>query len=180
MKRTQNAVDRSTQLIDDGQYQAALGSLKAAGVNFDRAHRAGMTQMNAPADPDAETTPGPDSVLAVLTLEQAAIANLVGLFDGVTGQPDVVSGINTSLATAYADRDLMLNAVIALDPLGPGAAYADGMADTVDGYSDEVANLTEALQQDQVSADGRVALTVALAQSQAAEAKVTTAFGGGE
>jgi hypothetical protein len=180
IERTQNAVDRSTSRIDDGRYKKARRSLKAVVVDFGRAHRAGMAQMNAPVDPEAETTPGPDSVLAVLTLEQAAITNLAGLFDGITGHPRVVSRISGALAAANTNRNLMLNAVIALDPEEAGADYADGMADTVDGYADEVANLTEALHDDQLSAASRAALKSALAKSRATAAKVNTAFGGGE
>jgi hypothetical protein len=54
------------------------------------------------------------------------------------------------------------------------------MADTVDGYADEVATLTEALANDRLSLGGRRVLTTALAQVQATNAKVVAAFGGGE
>lgn len=74
----------------------------------------------------------------------------------------------------------MLNAVVGLDPEGAGADYADGMADPLDGYTDEVADLTEALQTDQLSAPSQEVVSSALAGSQAAEAKVTAAFGRGE
>lgn len=180
IERTQTAVDRATLRIDDERYPAARRSLKASLVGIGRVHRAGMAQMNAPVDPDAETTPGPDSVVAALTLEQAAITNLAGLFDGITGHPRTIAAIFGSIAAAEINRDVMLNAVIALDPEEAGADYADGMGDTVDGYTDEVANLTEALHDDQLSPAGRAALTVALAQSKAAQAKVNAAFGGGE
>jgi len=76
-------------------------------------------------------------------------------------------------------RDRLLDKVINLKP-GKAAAYADGMADTVDGYTDEVSNLTEALKVDHLTISARAALTNALSRSQAAAAKVTAAFGGGE
>jgi hypothetical protein len=179
--RTQDAIDRAMQRLDDTRYAAGRRSLAAAAANLNRTHRAGMAQMTAtPIDPEAETTPGPDSVVAVLTFEQAAIANLGSLFDGITGHPLVVAGIDKALATADSNRNLMLDAVIALDPEEAGADYSDGMADTVDGYTDEAANLTEALHDDQLSVPGRTALTNALTRSQATSAKVNTAFGGGE
>jgi hypothetical protein len=177
--RTQDAIDNATRRIDDHRYAASRRSLSAALTNLNRTHRGGMTQINAtPIDPEAETTPGPDSAVAVLNLEQAAITNLAGLFDGITGHPLVTAGIDRALATADSNRNLMLDAVIALDPEEAGAAYSDGLADTVDGYTDEVANLTEALQDDQLSANGRTALSNALSRSRATEVKVTTAFGG--
>jgi len=74
----------------------------------------------------------------------------------------------------------MLDAVIALDPEGAGADYADGMADTLEGYVDEIANLAEALCVDLLSRAGRAGLSQALMRSQAAQAKVNAAFGGGE
>ena len=178
--RSLSALDRSEARVDDQQYGSAAASLAAVSADLGRAHRAGRAQMRAkPVDPEAESTSGPDSVIAVLTLEQSAITRLAGLYDTVT-DPVVLNRIGSAMDTALARRDRMLNAVIALNPAGAGAAYADGMADTLDGYTDEVANLTEALQVDQLTTSARSALTNALSRSQAAAAKVTAAFGGGE
>jgi hypothetical protein len=132
-----------------------------------------------PAEPaDTETTPGPDSVIAVLTLDQTIVTSLAGLFDA-NSQGLVVALTHTLFQTMSA-RDKLLTAVIGLDPELAGAAYADGMADTLDGYTDEVANLTEALQFDKLSVGGKKVLTAALAKSQATLTQVNTAFGGGE
>ena len=122
---------------------------------------------------------GPDSVTAVLKLEQVAITRLAGLYDTVA-DPVVLNRIGSAMDVALTMRDRMLNAVIALNPEGAGLAYADGMADSVDGYTDEVANLTEALKVDRLTTSARSALANALSRSQAAAAKVTAAFGGGE
>ena len=177
----QDAVDRSVQRLENGRYSLANRSLAAVSVNVGRAHRAGMYQITLPAPADAETTPGPDSAVAVLTLEQGVITNLAAQFDGLTANhPWAIKSLSTALATANTDRNLMLDAIIALDPEGAGADYSDGMTDTVDGYTDEVANLTEALNTDTLAPAGRTALTTALASSTATAAKVSTAFGGGE
>jgi hypothetical protein len=177
IERSQNAVDRTEARVDDAQYAAALKSLAAFAVDITRAHKAGVQQMNA--DPEAETTPGPDSVIAVLALEQASITRLAGMFDRITNS-NVVSALDAALAAAGNKRKALLNTVVGLDPEGAGADYADGMADTVDGYADEVANLTEALKVDQLSSAGRAALTRALARANAAAETVNAAFGGGE
>jgi hypothetical protein len=178
--RSLSALDRSEARVDDQQYGSAAASLLAIGADLNRAHRAARAQLKAqPADPEAETTPGPDSVTAVLTLEQQAITRLAGLYDTVT-DPVVLNRIGSAMDVALTKRDRMLNAVIALNPEGAGAAYADGMADSLDGYTDEVANLTEALKVDLLTTSARSALTNALSRSQAAAAKVTAAFGGGE
>jgi hypothetical protein len=177
--RSVSALDRAEARVDDQQYGSAAAALSAVGANIGRAHLAARAQMRVPIDPEAEATPGPDSVLAVLGLEQAAITRLAGLYDTVT-DPVVLNRIGGAMDAALTKRDRLLDKVINLNPAGAGAAYADGMADTLDGYTDEVANLTETLQVDQLTTSARSALTNALSRSQAAAAKVTAAFGGGE
>ena len=92
------------------------------------------------------TTTGPDSVIAVLTLDATVSQSLSGLFD--TNSKGVVDGLTHAMYRTLNARDRLLDSVIALDPEAAGADYADGMADTVDGYADEVATLTEALADD--------------------------------
>jgi hypothetical protein len=176
--RAQNLVDAAGLAIDTGDTTKATLSLKSLQTAVLRADRAARRQMNAPADPNAETTPGPDSVIAVLTLEQSVITSLAGLFDTKSGA--VVDAATHTLFATMNTRDKLLNAVIALPAEGAGADYADGMADTVAGYDDEVANLTEALADDTLSAGGKKVLTSALAQSKKTDANVNAAFGGGE
>ena len=178
--RTEDALARAEARIDDGQSTPAVWALNAVGVNVLRARSAANRQMSAaPVDPESETTPGPDAVVAVLGLEQEAITRLAGLFDLQT-RTGVVSGLNAALIIASRQRIKLLNAVIALPAEGAGADYADAMADSLDGYADEVANLTEALAVDRLSPDGRAALTAALNRAKTAQAKINAAFGGGE
>jgi hypothetical protein len=179
IERTLSALDRSEARVDDQQYGSAAASLAAIDSNLIRAHSAARAQMRVPVDPEAETTPGPDSVLAVLNLERATVTRLAGLYDTVT-DPVVLNRFGEALNTALTKRDLLLNKVIKLNPVGAGAAYADGMADSLDWYADEVANLTEALHVDHLTTSARAALTNALSRSQATAAKVTAAFGGGD
>jgi hypothetical protein len=178
---TQDAVDQAARRVDNAKWKRANTSLAAVGVNIARAHRSGIYQMTLPAVEEAETTPGPDSVVAVLGLEQGVITNLAALFDGITAShPYVIKSLSTAMTQANTSRNAMLDAVLALDPEEAGADYADGMTDTVDGYTDEIANLTEALHDDVLAPAARTALTTALANSQATAAKVSAGFGGGE
>jgi hypothetical protein len=177
--RMWNALERAEGRIDDAQYTAARLALKALRVDVVRAHRAGVRQMSVvPADEEAEA-PGPPSVIAILTYEQAAIGRIAGLFDGVK-KAGVVYALRSTLRAVQVTRDQMVNAVIALDPEGAGADYADGMVDTVPGYADEVANLTEALQVDRLTASARTGLTRGLARAKVTEAKINAAYGGGD
>ena len=178
IKRTERSVCKAEEHVDEGEYAQAAVSLRSVRRNMYRADRAARRQMNVVVDPEAETTPGPDSVIAVLGVESEVVTTVSGLFDA--NSKGVVDGATHALFRTLNARDRLLDAVIALDPEGAGADYADGMADTVDGYTDEVANITDALADDTLSAGGTKVLNRALAQVTATNAKVTLAFGGGE
>jgi hypothetical protein len=179
IRRTETALANTEEHVDEAEYTKAIVSLRAVRQNLVRADKAAMRQMNAiPTDPNAETTPGPDSAIAVLTLDQEAAVTVAGLFNGNTGT--LVTALASTISTAQLTRDRLLNRIIGLDPEGAGADYADGMADTLDGYTDEVSNLGEALADDTLSAGGAAALRSALARANATLAKINTAFGGGE
>jgi hypothetical protein len=178
IQRTQTALSNAVEHVDEAEYTKAIISLRAVRANLARVDKAVRRQMNAPVDPAVETTPGPDAVIAALTLDQQAITTVAGLFNANTGT--LVTGLANTISTAQLTRDRLLNAVIALDPEGAGADYADGMADTLDGYTDEVANVAEALSDDKLSTGGAAALRTALSRSQATLTKINNAFGGGE
>jgi hypothetical protein len=181
IRRTQNSANNAEQHIDENEFPQAVASLRAMRKNMYRADRAARRQMNAvPVDPEAEDagTPGPDSVIAVLALDQAVVVQVSALFD--TNSKGVVDALSPALYRTMGARDKLLDSVIALDPEGAGADYSDGMADTVDGYTDEAASISEALADDTLSAGGARVLRPALTKSQATAAKVTLAFGGGE
>jgi hypothetical protein len=179
IRRTENSLAKAEEHVDEAEYAKAIISLRAVRKGLARADKAARRQMNAvPADPEAETTPGPDAVIAVLSLHQEVIVGVAGLFAGNSGT--LVGALSTTLSTAQTTRDKLLDEVLALDPEGAGVGYADGMADTLDGYADEVANLSEALADDSLSAGSKSALNPALARSTATAAKINTAFGGGE
>jgi|SoiMethySBSTD1v2_1073268.scaffolds.fasta_scaffold58865_8 hypothetical protein len=179
LDRLNAAVSKAAEHVDEEEYAKAIVSLRSVRRNVFMADKAAKRQMNAaPADPEAETTPGPDSVVAVLNAEQAAIERAAGLFNGQSGA--VVTALSSTLVYVQGYRDRLVNAVVALPAEGAGADFSDGMADTVDGYADEVANLTEALADDNLSAGGKSSLTAALNRSKATAAKINTAFGGGE
>jgi hypothetical protein len=179
IRRTQTELAKAEEHVDEAEYTKAIASLRAVRQNLVRADKAARREMNAvPADPEAETTPGPDSAIAALTLDQQVVVTVAGLFNGNTGT--LVTALASTISTAQLTRDRLLNTIIALDPEGAGADYADGMADTLDGYSDEVTNLSEALADDKLSVGGTTALKAALARANASLAKINTAFGGGE
>jgi hypothetical protein len=179
IQRADISLDRAVEYVDSGDTVKAVAALKAVRANMTRADKAARKQMSAvPADPEAETTPGPDAVMAVLLLDHNIVTTLAGLFDTKAGI--VVDGLSPLLFATMNARDSLLDAVIALDPEGAGVPYADAMSGIVPDFDDEVANFTDATADDQLSAGGLRVLNKALAQSQATQAKVAAAYGGGE
>ncbi len=180
IRRTERSICKAEEHVDEGEYTQAATSLRSVRRNMYRADRAARRQMNVVPDPNAEdeTTPGPDSVIAVLNMDSEVVLTTSGLFDA--NSKGVVDAATHALFRTLNARDRLLDSVIALDPEGAGADYSDGMADTVAGYDDEVANITEALADDPLSAGGTRVLNAALRQVTATAAKVNAAFGGGE
>jgi hypothetical protein len=183
IRRTETALANAEEHIDEAEYTKAIVSLRAVRQNLLRADKAARTQMKAvpPAEDqeseEAATSPA-DSVIAVLGLEQEIVVTIADLFNGQSGA--LVTALSSTISTAQLTRDRMLASVLALNPEGAGADYSDGMADTVGGYTDEVANLAEALANDKLTLGGRGVLNLALTRSKATEAKINSAFGGGE
>lgn len=180
IRRAMNLLDGAGACVDRGSSVKAVPSLKALQQALLRADKAARKQMNAPADPDAEegATTGPESVIAVLSLDQTIITTLAGLFETKSSQ--IVAAAGRTLSAAMNARDKLLGAVIKLPAEGAGADYADGMADTLSGYDDEVANLTEALSDDTLFAAAKNVLRAALAKSKKTQSAINAAFGGGE
>ena len=176
--RTELALDSAARSIGSRELTKAVASLGAVRFGLADADKAARRQMRAKPSEDSETAPGPDAVVAVLTLDQEAVTTIAGLFNRRTGV--LVQNLSTALAAALNLRDRLLASVTKLNPEGAGADYSDGMADSVTGYDDEVANLSEALADDVLSPAARTALTGGLARAKAARSRVTKAFGGGE
>lgn len=181
LHRTYDAVRRTSAAVDDRRHRAARKASAAATSGFGRSLKAVMHQVEAvpPPGSEEESTAGPDSVLASLNVSQASVNLLAGLFDGVSA-PRLITAVSQALAAAQQRRATLITAITGLDPEEAGAPYADGLIDTVPFYTDEVAGIQEALQDDTLTATARAALTTALARSQAAEAAMTTAYGGSD
>jgi hypothetical protein len=168
--RGRNLLDAAATAVDTHDSSRAAAALNALPAAITRADVAARKQMS----PDAAPASGPDAVVAVLTFDQAAVTRLAGLFDGQSGP--LLDGATHGLFAAMNTRDNLLADVIALPD---GADYAAGMAGTVTGYDDEVANIAEALSDDTLSSGGVKVLQSALAQSSKTRAAVAAAFGGG-
>ena len=180
IRRAQAALKTAKARLKGGQYAQGVTALRALRASVLKAHRAGIAQIGKPpANPESDEPPGPASITAVLNLEHSAGVAIVGLFDGMT-RANVVTALRYTLWSTHVSRDRMLNKLISLDPEGAGADYADGMADTVGIYTEEVDLVSRAVQEYRLTPAGSVGLKNALTRVKATEAKVLKVYGGGE
>jgi hypothetical protein len=180
LRNARAALTAAQTRLQARQYTQALASLRTLRLNLGRAHTAGLAQIGAPpADPESDEPPGPGAVTSVLNVEHRAAVGLLPAFNGLN-RADVIRALRTTLTTTFTNRDRMLNRVIRLPAEGAGADYADGMADTVPAFTNEVKQYSTALTQSRLSPAGRLALRALLTKVTATEARVNRAFGGGE
>src|SRR5262245_50060978 len=180
IRRADTALQRAVVQVHASRYGQAKLSLAAVRREGKRAHVIAMSLIGAPpTDPERDDLPGPPAVLGVLGLEHRIGMGVVELFDG-TRRPGVVSALRRTLWTTHRRRNARLDKVIRLPAEGARVDYADGIADTLRIYTQEVRRVTTALETYQLSPAGRVGLRRALHRVQATTVKVNRAFGGGE
>jgi hypothetical protein len=174
------ALDASIADIRARHYGRAKQDLTSARAHVLGANTAAAGLIGAPpTDPESDDLPGPPAVTAVLKLDQRVTTRLVPMYDGLN-RPGVVRKLRSAMAGAQTRRDALIAPVLALPPEGDGADYADGLADSLPIYAQEVKALQTALNTYTLSDSARVGLTNALARARATRATMTAAFGGGE
>jgi len=92
---------------------------------------------------------------------------------------DTVRSLGKKLNLAVACRDVMLAKVIALKP-GARDDYADGLADTLPGYNQELKAMSATLASGDLTSRARGAVTKAQQVVTATQADMERVFGGGE
>jgi hypothetical protein len=171
IKAGQAALASAQTQIHNHKLVKAATSLATVRTKLAAAHKAAMVVVNNPPS-DPETNPNLSaSVVAVFAFEHQIVMGLVDEFDGRT---------NTTIVSAMNKRDVMMDAIIPLDPDGVGAGLADDMPDTLPIYSKEVTTITTELNTSTLIASGRTALQDALTHAKATNAKVNATWGGGE
>ena len=178
--RANAALTRATAELAAHHPRRAIAALNDLRYQLGRAHLAAMNLIGAPpTDPESDEPPGPPAVLNVLALEHRVGVRLVPAFNGRT-RTDVVDALRLVLSSTHHRRDVILDRVIALPADGARGDYEDGMADTLGQYTQEVNQLSTAVTTYRLTSAGKVALNSALTRVRATQAKVNTAFGGGE
>jgi hypothetical protein len=179
IKAGQAALASAQTQIHNHKLLKAATSLATVRTKLVAAHKAAMVFVNNPPS-DPETNPNLSaSVVAVFAFEHQIVMGLVDEFDG-RKNTTIVSAMDTTITRAMNKRDVMMNAIIPLDPDGVGAGLADDMPDTLTIYSKEVTTITTELNTSTLIASARTALQDALTHAKATNAKVNATWGGGE
>jgi hypothetical protein len=180
IQRASAALQRAVTQLRAHRYGEARASLETVRIKGRRAQEIATGLIGAPpTDPESDDVPGPPAVLAVLGLEHRIGIQVVDLFNGQKGQR-MVRALRTTLWATHGRRDIMLDKVIQLPAEGARADYADGMADILGTFKQEVTSVTTALKTYRLSPSGRIGLRRALVRVKATNLKVNRAFGGGE
>ncbi len=178
--RADNAIDRAARQVRAHQYGKARKSFARADSHVRGANRQAAALIGAPpTDPESDDPPGPPAVLAALRLDHRVTMRVAPLYDGIA-RPKLVTSMSTTIRLALNRRTAVLDRVLALPAEGDGADYADSLADTLPSYTREVTTLEQALDTLQLTTEARDALTAALKRAREAEARMQSAFGGGE
>ncbi|KHL15126.1 hypothetical protein CLV56_1570 [Mumia flava] len=176
--RAKSALADARAQLKKRRYAKANASLKRVRVNSGRAHVAALALIGKPpTDPESDDPPGPPAVLAALGLQRRISIDAATMFAGMKTHPKVVQALRATLYWPHRRRDAMIARVIGLPPEGAGADYPDSMADTIAGYTKEIATINKALTRYRLSAGGRTGLRNALARVKATKRVVTVAFG---
>jgi hypothetical protein len=160
-----------------GRAITALGNLRTNVVAANRAARDLIGE--PPADPESDDLPGPPAVFAAIALDHRVVSGVVPLFNG-RKRADLIDALGLVLRSAQRQRIITLDAVIALPAEGDGADYADGMADRLGQFSQEVTQLKTAVSSYTLTTAAHQYLADSLARAKRTNAKVVAAWGGGE
>ncbi len=166
MRAARTALTTAVVYLTNRQNNFATTALADLRVKLAQAHQLGMAHM------------GPLKVVEIFRLEHQIAMKLFPFFNGMTNGT-VVTALQTTLSTTFANRTAMLTKVIAVPPEGP-LDYGDALTDTLPIYTAEVEAYEAALAGFQLTAQARTALGHDLELVLATRQQFTRAFGGGE
>lgn len=165
--------------IQNADYPEATNQLWITKRQLRIAHKAATALVGKPpTDPESDDPPGVAATLKVSGLEHRVTVALTPLFGDPNGL-QVIRPMAGGLLAADTCRQRMLARVIDLSP-GKRDDYADGLADTLPGYDQELSALASALGSGTLNNAGEAALTDAQQVVSATQEAMNATFGGGE
>ena len=166
MRAARTALTTAVVYLTNHQNNFATTALADLRVKLAQAHQLGMAHI------------GPLKVVEIFRFEHQIAMKLLPFFNGWTNGT-VVTALQTTLSTTFANRTAMLTKVIAVPPEGP-LDYDDALTDNLPIYTAEVKAYQAALAGFQLTAPAWTALNADLVQVSATRQQFTKAFGGGE
>jgi hypothetical protein len=166
MRAARTALTTAVVYLTNRQNNFATTALTDLRAKLAQAHQLGMAHI------------GPLKVVEIFRFEHQIAMKLLPFFNGWTNGT-VVTALQTTLSTTFANRTAMLTKVIAVPPEGP-LDYDDALTDTLPIYTAEVKAYQAALAGFQLTAQARTALTHDLDLVLATRKQFTQRFGGGE
>lgn len=178
--KADDALARAIRRVHSHQYSGARTALATARRHIKQANAGAAALIGKPpTDPESDELPGPPAVLAALKLDNRVVTRIVPVFNGMN-RHQVLDALRATLGVTQNRRLDVLNKVTALPAEGDGDDYADGMADTLPMYTNEVAVISKGLDTFRLAPSGVDGLTAALRRARTAEAKMNATYGGGE
>ena len=173
------ALTKTLNNLQNHQYALAVSHLRVVGHQTRIAHTAATALIGRPpTDPESDVPPGIAAVQRVSGLEHSITIKLLPTLHNLT-QTDAVAHVGAKINVAVACRDVMLVKVIALRPAARDD-YADGLADTLPTYDQELKAMTAALAGTGLTPAARTSIQHAQQVVTATRAEMQRVFGGGE
>jgi len=173
------ALTKTLSNLQKHQYALAISHLRVVGHQTRIAHTAATALIGRPpTDPESDVPPGIAAVQRVSGLEHSITIKLLPTLQNLT-RTHAVAHIGAKINVAVACRDVMLAKVIALRPAARDD-YADGLADTLPTYDQELKAMTAALAGTGLTPAARTSIQHAQQVVTATRAEMQRVFGGGE
>jgi hypothetical protein len=173
------ALTKTLANLQNHRYALAVSHLRVVGHQTRIAHTAATALIGRPpTDPESDVPPGIAAVQRVAGLEHSVATKLLPTLQNLT-QVDAVAHVGAKINVAVACRDVMLAKVIALRPAAR-EDYADGLADTLPSYNQELKAMTTALAGTGLTTAARTSVQHAQQVVTATNAAMQRVFGGGE
>jgi hypothetical protein len=173
------ALTKALTNLQNHKYALAVSQLHVVGHQTRIAHTAATALIGRPpTDPESDVPPGIAAVQRVAGLEHTITTKLLPTLHNLT-QATAVARVGGKINVAVACRDVMLAKVIALRPAARDD-YADGLADTLPSYTQELKAMTAALAGTGLTPAARTSIQNAKTVVTATNAAMQRVFGGGE
>lgn len=171
LRAAERSLDRAQERAEDGESAGAATSLSSVRKNLASALKSAQRRITATGGRAGVASAG-----AVSKADHRVVSGTAAMFDGADATVGEAAAL--TLDAALDNRDAVIAAIAALDA-ETKEDYERVLSRIVDATDDEIEEITEALEDDSLTAEARAALQAALTQlaatKTAAEGQISTA-----